>query len=158
MHAMGTTNPQPTSQRGQAPFGGLGDAGAGSDANAGTDVVTIALLSVGAITLLTGVWAFLSPGTFYDAIAAFPPRNDHFLRDVGSFQVALGLLGLVAARRATWRTPALGMFTVMYALHAISHLININDAESDALGIVEFVLLAGTALALGGLYAREARK
>ena len=126
-------------------------------AGAQTDVVTIALLSTGAITLLTGLWAFVSPGTFYDVIAAFPPRNDHFLRDIGSFQVALGVAAVYGARRTTCRTPMLGVFTLMYALHAISHLINISDAESDALGVVEFVLLAGAALALAGLFARESR-
>ena len=115
------------------------------------------MLVFGGITLLTGVWAFLSPGTFYDAVAAFPPRNDHFLRDIGAFQTALGLAALYGARRAAWRAPMLGILAVMYGLHTISHLINIDDAESDALGVVEFVLLAGGTALLAGLCVREQR-
>ena len=56
-----------------------------------------------------GIWAFLSPSTFYSSIALFPPYNQHFLHDVGAFQVGLGIafalaatvgaVGVAAARR-----------------------------------------------------------
>jgi predicted anti-sigma-YlaC factor YlaD len=123
-----------------------------------TDVVTVALLLVGATQLLTGVWLMVDPGSFYDAIATYPPRNDHFLRDIGSWNVALGLAALIAWRRPSWRVPMLGVLTVNYGLHAVSHLINVDDAEPESLGVVNLVLLAGATVLLAALFAREARK
>ena len=120
-----------------------------------TDVVAAALIAAGATSVLFGLWAFLSPGSFYDVIAAYPPRNDHFLRDIGSFEVGLGAAALYGARRAAWRTPMLGIVAVQYALHAISHLIDVDATDPKALGVVNFVLLTTAAVALAALFVRE---
>ena len=48
-----------------------------------------AVLIVSGITqLVVGVWSFVSPGSFYDVVATYPPENDHFLKDIGSWNVA----------------------------------------------------------------------
>jgi hypothetical protein len=119
------------------------------------DLVAMVLLAVGAATLLTGAWLFLAPGSFYDVIATYPPRNDHFLRDLGSFNVALGAAAIYGARRSTWRTPMLGVLTLQNGLHTISHLINIDDTDPQALGVVNFVLLAALTALLAALFVRE---
>ena len=119
------------------------------------DVVTLVLLLVGASQVLTGVWVLADPGSFYDVIATYEPRNDHFLRDVGSWNVALGLAALYGARRASWRAPMLGILAVQFGLHSVSHLIDIGDADPEALGVFNFVLLAGTTVLLAALFARE---
>lgn len=132
-------------------------ASTGARTAAGTDLVAAVLLATGAAALLTGVWAFLSPGSFYDVIATYPPRNDHFLRDVGSFNVALGAAAVYGARRAAWRAPMLGILAVQYALHTISHLINVDDADPKGLGVGTFVLLLAVTIALAALFAKEHR-
>jgi hypothetical protein len=69
------------------------------------DAADLMLLSVGVAQLLPGLLAFLAPGAFYDAIGPYPPENDHYIKDVGTWQIALGVaaLGAVAARRGACR-------------------------------------------------------
>ena len=120
-----------------------------------TDAATALLLVVGAASLITGAWLFLAPGSFYDVIATYPPRNDHFLRDVGSFNVALGAAAIYGARRASWRAPMLGILALQYGLHTISHLINIDDTDPKSLGVVNFVLLLVVTVVLAAFFVRE---
>ena len=118
-------------------------------------VVPLLLLFAGAQQLLVGVWAFLSPGSFYDAIAKYPPENDHFLKDIGSWNVALGLAALIAWRTPSWRRGMLGVLDVQYGLHAISHGIDLDQADSDAAGVSTLVLLVLAAVLFAALFARE---
>jgi hypothetical protein len=130
-------------------------AGAGETPSARTDAVTALLLLVGAASLITGAWLFLAPGSFYDVIATYPPQNDHFLRDVGSFQVALGAAAVYGARRASWRAPMLAILALQYALHTVSHLINIDDTDPQSLGAVNFALLLGVTVLLTAFFVKE---
>ena len=123
-----------------------------------TDVVALVLGVAGITQLLPGLLAFLAPAAFYDLLAPFPPENHHILRDVGSWQIALGLGALVAIRVPSFRVPMLGLLTLQLTLHAISHLIDIDDADPSWLGPAEFVALAGGALLIGGLFVRELRR
>jgi hypothetical protein len=51
-----------------------------------------------AFFVVTGLWPFVSPDTFFDALVAFPPYNAHLMRDIGVF--TLGSAGaLLAALR-----------------------------------------------------------
>ena len=120
-----------------------------------TDIVAIALLVAGATQVLTGVWLLLDPGGFYDAVATYPPRNDHFLRDLGSWNVALGAAAIYGARRPAWRTPMLGLLALQYALHTVSHVIDVDDTDPESLGVVNLVAIAAGAVLLGGLFLRE---
>jgi hypothetical protein len=132
-------------------------ASASAPARAGTDLTGIVLGVVAAAQVLPGLLAFLAPGAFYDLLAPFPPENHHVLRDVGSWQIPLGLAAAVAVRRHAWRVPMLALLALQYTLHAISHLINLGDADPAWIGPAEFVLLAVAALALAGLLVREHR-
>jgi hypothetical protein len=130
---------------------------AAAPARAGTDLTGIVLGVVAAAQVLPGLLAFVAPGAFYDLVAPFPPENQHLIRDVGSWQIALGLAAAVAVRRASWRVPMLAIPTLQYGLHTISHLIDIGDAEPAWIGPAEFVILAVATLALAGLLVREHR-
>ena len=71
-----------------------------------------------------GAWAFLSPESFYDVLATYPPLNEHLLRDAGSFQLGIGA-ALVAGSR--WRdgpVVALTGAAVASLFHAVSHVID----------------------------------
>ncbi|HEV3002374.1 MAG TPA: hypothetical protein VGW75_16650 [Solirubrobacteraceae bacterium] len=124
-------------------------------ARAGTDAVTAVLLIVGVTQLATGAFAFLAPGAFYDAIAAYPPENHHFLMDVGSWQVALGAIALYGARRAEWRVPLLGLIAIQYLLHGISHAIDVDLAEEAWQGWSALAAQVVGFVALAGLFLRE---
>ncbi len=62
----------------------------------------VALVAAGALYLVVGVLAFLVPGTFSSELAAFPPQNDHFVRDLGTWNVGLGLAAPRGPLRQSW--------------------------------------------------------
>ena len=100
------------------------------------------LLLLGALYhLALGGWFLLAPGSAYDTLAEFPPRNDHFLRDVSSFYLAFGLAFWVASRRASWRAPVLALAIVQYAIHTVVHVFDVGAAASDGKGIFAAVSL-----------------
>ena len=86
-----------------------------------------------------GLAAFFVPRGFYDAVATFPPFNDHFLRDIGSFYLPLGVVMVIAAGRRGWRVPVLAFAVGHHALHTLSHLIDAEDAEEAHVGVLTVV-------------------
>lgn len=113
----------------------------------------IGLIAAGALQLVTGVVAFLAPGAFYTAAAAYPPENHHFLRDIGTWNIGLGLVALLAQSRPSWHRPILAVVALQFALHTVSHVIDVGatDPESQSwLALVTFglgtVVLAALAL------------
>ena len=119
------------------------------------DLVDTALLVVGTTQVVLGALAFLAPGVFYDLIASYPPDNAHFLKDVGSWQVALGAAALYAARRPAWRVPMLGILAIQYTLHTISHLIDLDVADPAWQGTFALVTQGIGAVVLVALFLRE---
>lgn len=105
-------------------------------------MVTGALATLGLTQLALGALLCLAPATFYDEIAPFAPRNDHFLRDGGTFTLALALLLLVAVRAPSWRVPALAASALQSVLHTVSHLIDIGNADPRWLGYANFIGVA----------------
>jgi hypothetical protein len=110
------------------------------------------LWALGAVQLLTALSLALLPGSFYEALADFGPRNDHDLRDMSAFYFAAAVALFVAARRPSWRVPVLALVGMQYSLHAVNHLIDVADADPGWVGpfdVVALVAIAGVcALAL----------
>jgi predicted anti-sigma-YlaC factor YlaD len=107
--------------------------------------------------LLVGVWALPWPRAFFDTfplpghtwVAYFPPYNEHFVRDVGAYSLALGVMLLVAAWRPEpllVRTTLAGFLlysvprTVFHALHL--HGFPPADAVAQTAGTVGLTLVA----------------
>ena len=109
------------------------------------------LLVVAIYHLLLGGFMALFPGEFYDTLGKFPPRNDHYIKDVSTFYIALGVVFYVSVRRRSWRTPLLAFTALEYGLHALNHLVDVNDATSDFTGWFDFFSLALLALLFGAL-------
>lgn len=110
-------------------------------------VQQLALIAAGALYLVVGVLAFLVPGTFYSELAAFPPENQHFIRDLGTWNVALGVAALYAAQRESWRRPMLWIVAAQYALHTVSHVIDAGETDPEWQSWFALVLFAvGTAV------------
>ena len=111
------------------------------------------------INVLTALFAAIDPRAFYDAIGPFPPYNDHYVRDAAAAMVgSLGVAQAIAVARRSWRVGVLGYSVLHFAFHAINHLVDIGDAEDDAVGVGDFVSLTIGALLLGWLLTRAMRE
>jgi hypothetical protein len=110
-------------------------------------VATI-LAVTGAGMLVAGIWAGAAPRSFARFVDF--PYHEHFLHDLGAFQIGIGvtLLGALAWRDAP--TVALAGFLVANTLHAVSHAIDLDlgghPGDPYAIGAVS--LLAAAALVL----------
>ena len=101
--------------------------------------------------LLLGAFMFFAPGAFYDSLGKFPPKNTHYIKDVATFYIALGVVFYVSVRRRSWRTPVLVFATLEYAIHALNHLVDVGKASSDLVGWFDFFSLALIALIFAAL-------
>ena len=112
------------------------------------------LLVAGAYHLVLGVFMAVAPRAFFDKIAAYPPYNDHFMRDIASFYLALGAVFVVAAARRSWQVPLLVFAVVQYVLHVVSHVWDVSDTEPAWMGPANLVTLIVATAALWWLLRR----
>ncbi len=111
------------------------------------------------VQAVTGLALALAPGRFYDALADFGPRNDHDLRDMAAFYLASAVvLAVAAARRPSWRAPALALVGLQYVLHALNHLLDAGDGDPAWVGPFDLATLAAGALVIGWLFRQEAAR
>jgi hypothetical protein len=110
------------------------------------------LLALAGVQLVTGLALAFVPGTFYDAIADFGPRNEHDLRDMAAFHVASAAVLAVAAGRPSWRAPALALVGLQFGLHALNHLVDVGDADPSWVGPFDLISLAAGTLLIWALY------
>jgi hypothetical protein len=99
------------------------------------------LALVGAYHLALGAVMVLAPRTFFDDIATYGAYNDHYIRDIATFYLALGAVLLIAVARTAWQVPLLVFATVQYALHVLNHLWDVGDTEPAWIGPVNLVSL-----------------
>jgi uncharacterized membrane protein len=121
------------------------------------DVVGVGLFVIGAQMTAVSLLMFVSPSTFFEQVAPFGVRNDHYLLDGATFQIALGLGALVAARRPAWRVPVLAILAIQFLLHAINHGLDAGETDKAYVGIANFALLALEAVVILWLLARAVR-
>lgn len=87
-------------------------------------VVRLVAIAVGAFLIILGLWALVSPLSFYEQLATFPPYNRHLFHDVGAFQVGLGSALLLAAFVSDTLLLGLTVGAIGAGLHAISHIVD----------------------------------
>jgi len=122
----------------------------GTGAPPGTLAVGIAAFA--ALELVLAVFMAVSPHAFYTAIGPFGAFNGHYLRDVASFEGAIGLALLASVRRPSWRVPVLALTTVQFTLHSLNHLLDIGRAHPRWVGYFDFFSLAAAAVVLAWLW------
>lgn len=115
------------------------------------------LMVAAAYHLILGAYMFFAPGSFYDTLGEFGARNDHFVKDVATFYIALGAAFYVSSHRPSWRVPILGFAVLEYSIHTLNHLIDVGDAATDAKGWFSVFSLALLTVALAVLLAAAAR-
>jgi hypothetical protein len=95
----------------------------------------------------------VDPHSFFETAAKFEPYNQHFLQDVGAFQIGLGAVLLLAGlpARADGLTVALIGVGVGATLHAVSHAIGQDLGGTPAQDIPLFAAIAVVLLAAGAL-------
>lgn len=124
----------------------------------GVDPVGIWLLVFGLPSLSLGFAMAAAPGAFFEFIGPYGVRNDHYIHDTAGFQIALAALLLIAVRRPSWRVPALAANAIQWSLHAISHLIDMRDADPTWIGYFDSVATMTGSLLLVALTVVAARR
>jgi hypothetical protein len=99
------------------------------------------LLIAGAYHLVLGAFMVVAPRTFFEEIAAYGPYNDHYIRDIASFYLAMGVMLVLAAGRRAWQVPVLAFCLIQYAFHVLNHVWDVSDADPSWIGPVNLVVL-----------------
>jgi hypothetical protein len=118
-------------------------------------------VGIGAFALLElalAVFTAVAPHAFYIAIGPFGSFNSHYLRDVASFEGAMGLALAAAVRHPGWRVPVLALTTVQFALHSANHLLDIGRAHPRFTGYFDFFSLAAATVMLARLWRAAGRE
>jgi hypothetical protein len=127
-------------------------------AGAASGVIVAGLIAFAAVQFALAIFMAVAPHEFYTAIGPFGSRNDHYVRDVASYNAALGAGLAISVRRPSWRVPMLAIMTIQFALHSINHLADIGDAHPGWIGYFDFFALAAATLQLAWLLRMGARE
>ncbi|GAA4737350.1 PPOX class F420-dependent oxidoreductase [Phytohabitans rumicis] len=108
-------------------------------------LVTVTLLG-GLLLTATAVWCLSAPGSFADFVDF--PRHEHFVHDLGAFQLGLGVALLLALIWADALATALCGFLAANAVHAANHFadLDIGGRTADAWAILLAALVTAGAL------------
>ena len=71
---------------------------------------------------LAGIALLFAPMWFFQTIGHFPPFNQHYERDLGSFLLALGIGLLVIIRNPTRHIWVIRVAALGSVLHVINHI------------------------------------
>ena len=111
-----------------------------------------AILLVPALLFLTvGLWMVFDPAGFQRTVGGFGTTNEHLIRDLATFNLALAAVLGVAAARPSWRRPVLWFANIQNTLHLVNHVADAERAEPLWLGMANVWALLATGLVLAGL-------
>jgi PPOX class probable F420-dependent enzyme len=135
--------PRGGTTEGREPLAAVEDSGGRSFVAAVTGIA-------GLFTLAAGVWALASPSSFAEAVAF--PNAEHFLHDLGAFQIGIGVTLLLALGWRDGLALALTGFLVGNSIHAVNHALDQDlgghAADPWALGLVSLLVAAALVVRL----------
>lgn len=120
--------------------------------------VRVGLGILAALQGVVGVWALLAPVSFYNSfpvaghawVSMLPPYNEHLIRDVGEFSLALAVVLAAAAvlGQRLLSVVAICALAVYAVPHAVYHALHLEgfptaDAVAQTLGIGLHLVLVG---------------
>jgi hypothetical protein len=120
----------------------------------GPSVLTVGLGAFAVYHLALALFMAVAPHAFYVDVGPFGVANDHYIRDVATYNAALAFAFAVAVRRPSWRVPVLALTTVQFALHSVNHLVDIGKAHPAWAGYFDFFSLAALTILLAWLWRR----
>lgn len=108
--------------------------------------VTFVTLLGALATAAAAVWCLAAPGSFADRVNF--PRHEHFVHDLGAFQLGLAVSLLLALVWADGLATALGGFFVANAVHTVNHAadLDLGGRDTDPWLIGAMAVLVGAAL------------
>ncbi|MGC1211575.1 MAG: hypothetical protein WA890_09985, partial [Micromonospora sp.] len=112
-------------------------------------MVRVVAAALGLVAVVVGVWALVSPSSFSDAVT-FPP-SEHFVHDVGAFQLGIGMTLLLALMWADALAVSLAGYLIGGVAHTVSHAVDRHVGGSAA---QTWVVGLSALLALVALIAR----
>jgi hypothetical protein len=119
-----------------------------------TGFVRAALVAGGLLYLITGLTQVFTPDWFYQNIGTFPPYNRHYIGDLGSFMLPLGIALLWAAREPARHRSLIAFAVAGSLLHAVNHAYDDLMAQTPLAGwLSATVPLLVLAVVLAGAYA-----
>ncbi|MGR6317499.1 PPOX class F420-dependent oxidoreductase [Micromonospora soli] len=113
------------------------------------NMVRVVAALLGAVAVVVGVWALTRPQSFSSAVA-FPP-HEHFVHDIGAFQLGIGVTLLLALIWADALAVALAGYVVGGAAHTVVHVL---DTDLGGGAGQTWVIGLTAALALAALVVR----
>ncbi len=78
--------------------------------------------ALGVIHVAGGLALLFAPQWFFDNIGNYPPFNQHYMGDAGSFLTAIGVGLLWAARNPARYRALIGVALISNVLHLINHM------------------------------------
>ncbi|HZQ30818.1 MAG TPA: PPOX class F420-dependent oxidoreductase [Mycobacterium sp.] len=110
-------------------------------------LVTLTVV-VGVETAVIGVWCLIDPASFARFVGF--ENHEHFLHDVGAFQLGLGVTLLLALVWSDALATALAGFIVANVVHTVNHFVDLNLGgwawEAWILGAASVALIVGFVL------------
>ncbi len=125
--------------------------------NVKTSFVRAAVVAGGVLYVFTGAALLFAPEWFFQNIGTFPPFNRHYLGDVGSFLLPLGLVLLWAARNPSEHWLLIGFAALGSLVHALNHTYDDLTGGAPTLGQTIPLYIVAIALILATVWARRAR-
>ena len=122
-----------------------------------SNLMRILVALVGLLLVGLGFWAFFDPASFFDRVALFPPYNQHFLHDVGAFQVGLGVALWLALVWGDALLVVLVAVATAATIHEISHIIDRDLGGHPVTDLPGLGLLALLLIVLAVLRLRQLR-
>ena len=116
--------------------------------------LTTAVLVVPALLFgVIGMWMVLDPSGFQRTVGGFGTTNEHLIKDLATFNLALAAVLGVAAARPSWRLPVLWFANIQNTLHLVNHVVDAEQAQPLWLGMANVWALLATGVMLGALLA-----
>jgi PPOX class probable F420-dependent enzyme len=105
---------------------------------------------IGLLTAGIGLWCLIDPGSFAEFVGF--PAHEHFVHDVGAFQVGLGVTLLLALIWSDALATALAGYVVANTVHTVNHIVDLDLGGSAlqawALGAASVALVIAFVLRL----------
>ncbi len=121
---------------------------AGRPSAAATQMLSAGIAVFAAYHLLLAAFMAIAPHAFFTSVGPFGTANSHYIRDLATYNAAIGAVLALALARPSWRLPVLTLCTIQFALHTLNHLLDIGASHPAWNGYFDFGSLAFSTLLL----------